>query len=154
MRLSPYEALQFKRQIGDRIRWTQDPLEGAVNEALGNAYGKVKDATNHAVPGLERLNERYSNLVGAGKAIERRLPIEARNAHWSLSDILLGTSGHIPLAVARHVLRWPGVRTRAARALYNLPQRFPTHPALKAAPAIGAASAEEQDAERRRLAQP
>jgi hypothetical protein len=153
MRMSPYEALTFKRQIGDRIRWTNDPLEGAVNQGLGEVYGRIKDQTNAAVPGLARLNERYSNLVGAGKAIERRLPVAARNAHWSLSDILLGTSGHIPLAVARHVLRWPGFRTRGAQALYNLPRVVPKYPALVAAPATAGASAQEQDeAERRRLA--
>ena len=80
MQLSPYEALQFKRMIGDRVRWTQDPLDGAVNQALGEAYGEVKNQVNAAVPGLKDLNERYSNLVGAAKAIERRAGVEARNA--------------------------------------------------------------------------
>jgi hypothetical protein len=156
MRVSAYDALQYKRMIGDRIRWTQDPLEGAVNKALGNSYGAVKDSLNQTLgEDFERLNERYSNLVGAAKAVERRLPVEARNAHWSLSDIVLGASGHLPVAVARHVLRTPGVRTRAAAGLYALPGRVPKHPMLITAPATGAAAAAEQlreEAERRRIA--
>jgi hypothetical protein len=150
MSMSPYEALQFKRMIGDRIRWTQDPLEGAVNKSLGDVYGNVKDAVNAQVPGLARLNERYSNLVGAGKAIERRLPIEARNAHWSLSDIVIGTH-NLPLAAARHVARLPGVRSRVAAGLYALPGKVPRRPALMAAPVTAAAAAAEED-RRRRLA--
>jgi hypothetical protein len=150
LRMSPYEALKFKRQIGDRIRWTQDPLDGLANKALGDSYSQVKGAVNAQVPGLARLNERYSNLVGAGKAIERRLPIEARNAHWSLTDVILGSSGHLGLAAARHVLRWPGVRTRTAAGLYNLPRVIPEHAALITAPATGAAASAEED--RRRLA--
>jgi hypothetical protein len=153
MAMSPFEALTFKRQIGDRIRWTQDPVDGAVNKALANAYAEVKEATNNAVPGLADLNTKYSDLVGAAQAIRRRIPTENRNAAWSLSDIALGTH-NLPLAITRHFARTPAFRSRAAVGLYNLPRVFPKHPALKAAPAIGAASAEEQDAERRRLAQP
>jgi len=162
MRMSPYKAIQFKRMVGDRIRWTEDPLQDATNKSLGAVYGSVRDATNSAVPVLAELNTRYSNLVGAAKAIQRRLPVEARNAHWSLSDIALGASGHIPLAVARHIARWPAVRTRVAQGLYNAPRAVPLHPALVAGPVIGAAATaphpkplrELQDEARRRRPAP
>ena len=147
--MSPYEAIQFKRQIGDRIRWTADPLDGAANEALGEVYGGIKNLSNDAVPGLARLNQRYSNLLAAGKAIERRLPVEARNAHWSLSDVVIGTHS-IPLAAARHVARLPAVRSRAAAGLYNLPRAVPKRPLVVTAPLTGAAAAQEQDEARRR----
>jgi hypothetical protein len=143
LKMSPFEALTFKRQIGDRIRWTEDPLDGEVNQALGSVYGSVKDATNAAVPGLKELNSRYSNLVGALKAIERRIPVEARAAHWSLSDIALGASGHLPLAVARHVAKYPAVRTRGAQALYQLPRAVPPRPAAIAAPVIAAGQSQK-----------
>jgi hypothetical protein len=150
MRMSPYEALQYKRQIGDRIRWTSDPLDGAVNKALASAYGEVREATNNAVPGLADLNTKYSDLVGAAQAIRRRIPAENRNAAWSLSDILIGTH-HLPLAITRHIARSPAFRSRAAVGLYNLPRMVPKYPVLKAAPAIAGASAQEQEeAERRR----
>jgi hypothetical protein len=101
-------------------------------------YGGVKNLTNNAVPGLARLNQRYSNLLGAGKAIERRLPVEAKAAHWSLSDIVIGTHS-IPLAAARHVARMPAIRSRAAAGLYALPRAVPKRPTALAAPAIAAA---------------
>jgi hypothetical protein len=137
LRMSPYEAVKFKRMVGDRIVWSSDPLQGTANAALGKVYGRVKDAVNNQVPGLRELNSRYSNLVSAAKSIQRRIPVENRNAAWSLTDVVLGTHS-IPLAVARKLAMAPGVRTRAAAGLYNLPRRVPRHPALTAAPAIGA----------------
>lgn len=122
MNMSPYEALQFKRMIGDRVRWTNDPLQGAVNQKLGTSYVNAKDALNTALPKEFRdLNERYSNLVGAAKAIQRRIPVAQRNAHWSLSDIALGTHS-IPMAVARKVGMLPIVRTAVPGAMYRLPK--------------------------------
>jgi hypothetical protein len=144
LKMSPYEAIQFKRQVGDRIRWTQSPLDGAANAALGEVYGGVKNLTNNAVPGLARLNQRYSNLLGAGKAIERRLPVEAKAAHWSLSDIVIGTHS-IPLAAARHVARMPAVRSRAAAGLYALPRVVPKRPTALAAPAIAASQGAQRN---------
>jgi hypothetical protein len=149
-------AVKFKRIVGDRIRWTGDGLDGPVNQALGKVYGRIKDQTNAAAPGLARLNESYSNLVGAGKAIERRLPVESRNANWSLSDIMIGTH-NIPLAAARHIARIPRVRSRTAQTLYNLPKVVPRRPGLIAAPVTGAAASAEQlheEARRNGLAQP
>jgi hypothetical protein len=144
LKMSPFDALQFKRQVGDRVRWTEDPLDGEVNAALGKVYGNLKNATDTAVPGLRELNQRYSNLVGALKAVERRIPVEARAANWSLSDIALGASGHLPLAIVRHVGKVPAIRTRGAQALYNLPRVVPQRPAVIAAPVISAAQSEQQ----------
>jgi hypothetical protein len=138
MRMSPAEALQFKRMIGDRVRWTGEPLQGATNRALGSVYSSIKDSLNTAVPALKDLNERYSNLVGAAKSIQRRLPVAERNAHWSLSDIVI--AGHsIPLALTRKLARSPMVTSRGAQALYSLPSRtIPKTPLTITAPVAGA----------------
>lgn len=120
LNMSPSEALEFKRQIGDRIRWDgNDPFNNDLNAVKGEIYGKLKDKVNSAVPGLKELNERYSDLVGAGKAIERRVPVASRNHAWSLSDIALGASGHLPTAIARKAFNSPAVTTRVASSLYN-----------------------------------
>jgi hypothetical protein len=120
MTMSPAEALEFKRQIGDRIRWDgNNPFNNDINAALGSVYGKLKDTVNQAVPGLKDLNERYSDLVGAAKAIERRTAVANRNHYWSLSDIALGASGHLPTALARKELGHPAVTTRVAQGLYR-----------------------------------
>jgi hypothetical protein len=151
LNMSPFEAVTFKRQVGDRIAWSSDPFAGKINQALAGVYGEVKDATNNAVPGLKDLNTKYSDLVGAAQAIRRRLPVESRNAAWSLSDIVIGTH-NIPLAITRHIARTPAFRSRAAVGLYNLPRVIPKYPALAAAPVTGAAASlqELQDEARRR----
>jgi hypothetical protein len=119
--MSPYDAVKFKRAVGDSTKWTgNDPFEDQLNAVKGAVYGHVKDQINQTVPEVQKLNERYSNLVGAAKAIARRDPVAARNAQWSLSDIALGASGHIPLAIARKVASWPAVKTRAAVGLNSL----------------------------------
>lgn len=119
LQMSPKEALAFKRMVGDKVKWTQDPLQGDVNQAAGGVYASLKNAVNQAIPGLKRLNERYSNLVGAAKAIQRRIPIEDRNAQWSLSDIALGATGHIPMAIARKAAASAPITTRVAGSLYE-----------------------------------
>jgi hypothetical protein len=140
MKMSPPEALKFKRMVGDRIRWTKDPLDGAVNKTLSRVWANAKDEVNDAVPGLEELNEKYSDLVGATMAIRRRVPIANRNPEWSLTDVVLAGTGHIPLTIAKKVFSLPAIRSRAAQVGYRLPQAVPKYPGLTAAPLIGAAS--------------
>lgn len=121
LQMNPYDAVKFKRLVGDATKWTgNDPFEEQLNAVKGQIYGDIKGKINKAVPEVASLNERYSNLVGAGKAIERRIPVAERNAHWSLSDIALGATGHIPLAIARKVMSGPALKTRVARGLNSL----------------------------------
>jgi hypothetical protein len=144
--MSPAEALEFKRHIGDRVKWTNDPLQGEVNQALGQSYRNLKDALNVAVPELRDLNEQYSDLVGAAKSIQRRIPIENRNAHWSLSDIALAGTGHIPIAIARKIALYPGFRTRWTNAAYRLKGLPTLKDPLTALPhaAVGAVVGQQQ----------
>jgi hypothetical protein len=143
--MTPYEALKFKRIIGDRVRWmdpTIDRFQDQVNRALGSSYKNVDTALDTAVPGLRPLNEQYSNLVGAAKAIQRRIPIAERNAHWSLTDVALGTHS-IPMAVARKVGMLPIVRTVGANIGTRIPKAIP-------AATVGAVTAESARDQKRR----
>jgi len=117
--LSPAEAVALKRKIGRSVSWSQDPLQGKINKALGQTFGVMTDEISEEVPGLRDLNERYANLVGAGHAIERRIPVAERNAHLSLSDIGLAGSGHLHAAIARKILSHPAVASRIATTLYK-----------------------------------
>jgi len=117
--MSPAEAVALKRKIGKSVTWSQDPLVGATNKALGQTFGVMSDAIDKEVPQLRELNERYANLLGAGKAIERRIPVAERNAHISLSDIGLAGTGHLHTAIARKILAHPAVASRLANALYK-----------------------------------
>src|SRR5208337_1347185 len=143
LNLNPYEATQLKRLVGDSTTWTgNDPFENKLNAVKGDMYAILKNEVNEAVPAVKDLNERYSNLVSAGKAIERRIPVSERLASWHLSDIALGASGHLPLAATRKLLGTTAIRTRIAQGLHgfsegaierpasNLPSAFDTGKAI------------------------
>jgi hypothetical protein len=145
--MSPYDALKFKRLVGDRVKWDATlPFQDDVNKAMGKVYGLV-DAKLDTTLGKRfgDLNQTYSNLVGAAKAIQRRTPVAERNAHWSLSDIALAGTGHVPIAIARKIAMYPGVRTRWTRAAYNLPKTFPELTGAKGAlPYVGVSALASQ----------
>lgn len=140
LRMSPVDALQFKRGIGDRINWNKDPIQGVLNQAYGEAYGITKDALNKELGGdFAKLNKQYSDLVGAAKSIERQVPIEERGANWKLTDIVLGATGHPGIAAARMVAHHPGIRSRGARFLYRtLPNTPAPGVGVRAPAALGA----------------
>jgi hypothetical protein len=146
--LSPKEVLQFKRQIGSRIRWTQNALDEPVNEALGASYGRIKDSLDRAVPELKPLNNSYANLVSAAKAVERRLPIEARQAYVSLTDVVLGGAlgsmapHYLPLLLAKKVAQHPYVRTLGARTGYRL-RNLPDVAMTTTVPAVAALQSQQ-----------
>jgi hypothetical protein len=130
--MPPADALQFRRMIGKRIRWSDDALDEPVNGALGGVYGKVRDALNDAIPDpkWKSLNKSYSNLVSAEKAIERRLPVEERQALVSLFDLVAGISTvpflgakAIPLILARKATELPIVKSTVAQGAYRLGSR-------------------------------
>jgi hypothetical protein len=148
LRMSPSEALQFKRGVGDRINWNKDPIQGELNQAYGQAYGITKDALNNQLgPDFAKLNKQYSDLVGAAKAVERQVPVEARGATWKLTDIVLGATGHPGIAAVRMAAHHPGVRSRGARFLYNLPGKAPASPpAVMTMPAAGLAAGASRQA--------
>lgn len=125
MQMTPYEATLFKRQVGDLTRWNgTDPFENDLNAVKGKVFGAVKDQINSAVPEVAELNQRYADLASAGKAIERRSPVAARNSEWSLTDLGAAVSAaHYggPAAVAavagKKILSSTAFKTRAAKAL-------------------------------------
>lgn len=138
MKMTPAQALEYKRWIGDQVKWTNEPLEGQVVPHFGAAYGKVKDALDAKVPGMRELNQRYANLVGAKKAITRREPVEARKSEFPLSRVAFLASGHWPLAVAEAIAETPGFRTTLGKLLYKSRPLVPVaRAASKGARAVG-----------------
>lgn len=133
LQMTPYDATQFKRNVGDMTRWTgNDPFEEDLNAVKGEIFGKLKDQVNTAVPDVADLNSRYANLVSAGKAIERRTPIAARNAAISLGDMVLGGASYHALgpyglaAVGLKKLALsPAFRTREAQFLSPEADSYP-----------------------------
>ena len=152
LQMTPYEATQFKRTIGDMTRWTgNDPFEEDLNAVKGEIFGNIKDQVNSAVPEVADLNSRYSNLVAAGKAIERRTPIAARNAAISLGDMVLGGASYHALgpyglaAVGLKKLALsPFFRTREAQFLSPEANIYPPFEELPKGEPVGAPNATAQ----------
>lgn len=72
-KLSPSEAVEIKREIGQMTKWTgNDSDDKAVNLALKKVYGKLKSKINEVVPGLKDLNERYASMETADIAVKYR----------------------------------------------------------------------------------
>lgn len=125
LQMTPMQATEFKRQIGDMTRWQgADPFENELNATKAEIFGKIKQKVNQSVPGIANLNNRYADLVSAGKAIERRIPVDARNAEFSLSDIATGgfalhAGGPAALATVagKKILSSTAFKTRAAQVI-------------------------------------
>lgn len=139
--MSPLEATQFKRAVADMTRFdVNDVTSNEVNGVKAAIFGRVKDAVNQAVPEVAQWNKRYADLVNAGKAIERRNPVLARNASWSLGDMGaagLGVAmGHTPagvaLAAAHKIARSPSFVSRVSNALYPEALRYEEPAAARA----------------------
>lgn len=70
--ISPSQANEIKRQIGDRVNWGGVTAVGdEVKPAYRSLYGSLKRAVDQAVPESSQLNERLTNLLAASKDLER-----------------------------------------------------------------------------------
>lgn len=155
LQMTPYDATQFKRAVGDMTKWTgTDPFENDLNQVKAKIFSNIKEQVSTAVPDVKELNSRYSDLVQAGKAIERRIPVAARSADFSLGDMgtaALAAHAGGPVAagavLGRKLVGSTYFKTRAAQAVspeanvYNRPvpppsaQPVPVGAAATAVPA-------------------
>lgn len=101
------EAFQMKRDIGDMTQWTGNASDDkAVNSALKQAYGKIKEEINTkaamvdrtTAQELARLNEKYADLTSAEVAAKYRDKITQRQNVLSLGN-KLGTVAGVTAAL-------------------------------------------------------
>jgi len=151
--MTPQQALEFRRMVGNRIRWSQDALDESVNGPLAGVYSNVKDKLSAAIadPKWKQLNKDYADLVSAKSAIERRAPVAERQAYVNLFDLAagaatipwLGVKG-IPLLLARKAAEHPLVKTVGAQGLYRVGKVLPKKvPLSVAAPAVAVAQSQQ-----------
>lgn len=70
--MSPYQANEIKRQIGDRVNWGGNvAVTDEVKPVYKSIYGSLKNAVNKAVPGAAGLNERLTNLYAAQADLDK-----------------------------------------------------------------------------------
>lgn len=91
---TPQGAWEAKRQIQSLINWKSDAaLSNDINQALWKSFSSIGDDLNKAVPGLEGLNLRYSELIAAKTSIARRVMNAQRANMFGLQAVGSGIAG-------------------------------------------------------------
>lgn len=93
--VTPKEAAEVKKLLGESTRWTGQAFDADLNKAKVAVYRLINDAIDQAVPGVKVQNARYANLLSALKSVERQTDIMQRaNVMNLMSGITgLGTFG-------------------------------------------------------------
>lgn len=103
--LSPEAARILKTELGESAKWTGQVFDQEINQVKVQIYRNIDKAIDALVPGIEKLNNRYANLLTAEKALERTIHIADRNnliglREAGLAAASLATGNAAPLAGA------------------------------------------------------
>lgn len=94
--LTPESAIALKREIGDITKFTGNHSDDAtVNKALKQVYHTIDAKLDEAVPGIQSINERYANLLGAKTAAKWRSALLSRQDMTHLPEIATGVGAGI-----------------------------------------------------------
>ena len=85
--LTPAQAAEVKRAVGESTQWTGEVFDKPVNQAKASLYRLLNDAISDAVPGVRALQDRYANLLGASKSLERTMNVGQRGNNVTLTDV-------------------------------------------------------------------
>jgi len=91
-KMTAEELHNFQKLIGKLTKWTGSSAEKEVNKMLSELYGKVSKKLS-SVQGLKELQKRYSNILGAQKALENRVARATSNNMLGLQALGSGTVG-------------------------------------------------------------
>ena len=95
IRLDPKTARKLKTEIGGAIKWTEDPVEGTVVDVMQGVYRNLNNLIDDAVPGVKKLNQRYSNLLSAEKSVQGRIDAMSKLNLVGLTSSGLGLASAI-----------------------------------------------------------
>lgn len=118
--MSPREAAKLKRDIGDSVHWTEDPVEASLNAAKQDVYRALNDAVDQQVPGTKELNARFADLLHAEKSMKRVVDKGQGLKGWIRKGTVggLGAAGGGPVgAVAAMAADSTAGRTMMAKAI-------------------------------------
>lgn len=102
-------AWRLKKDAGDATNFAfNGEVEGAKNKALSDVYHVFQEGMNQADPRLAPLNERWSNMIGAEKALAKTIASDQGKAILSLrgaAAAMGATPARLSLARALQVLK-------------------------------------------------
>lgn len=110
-RLTPEQGRLMKTELGESTKWSTDVLDRDVNAIKVAVYRAMDGIIDVAVPAVEKLNDRYANLLTAEKALEKSLRTTEGQNLLRLNTVLTG------LGVAGGAATGEGVEDRALRGL-------------------------------------
>ncbi|MEB3215397.1 MAG: hypothetical protein VKN72_03920 [Nostocales cyanobacterium 94392] len=93
--LNPLEIQKLKIQVGEGTRWTGQAFDADINQVKVKLYQALNDLVEKAAPGSKKLNLKYSNLLTAEKAAEKRISTASKNNLLNLPNLSLGGTGAI-----------------------------------------------------------
>ncbi len=135
--VNPKKAQEMKITLGQNTRWTGQAFDDDVNRVRVAIYRNIDRTIDDAVPGIDKLNDRYGGLLTAEKALERRNKQLQRLVSFGLRQTGIGgavglgsyVSGDSPLeatakgiagSVAFGAMASPAVQLRVAKLFNNL----------------------------------
>lgn len=136
--LTPKQLQALKIDIGQSIRWTGQAFDSDINKVKVQIYRNLDEILDKNVPGIDKLNSRYANLLTAEKNLERTDRRMQRLVLAGLRNTGIGTaagvtaslSGDSPLesilkgsatALGFQAIGSTAVKTTVAQALNKLP---------------------------------
>jgi hypothetical protein len=89
--LTAQEAWNLQKRLGSWVKWTTvDDTEKAGNVVIRDMYRAIRGKLEESMPELRKLNQDYSDLLTAQKAIEQRNPVLQRANVFSPSALATG----------------------------------------------------------------
>ena len=121
--LTPSEAHELKRRIGEATKWTGQAFDNEANQARVKMYRTLNDLIDSAVPGTKALQARFADIMSAERALERTINIKSRQNIVGLKELLAGLgvgagAGIVPgvaAALTSKALGSSAVKTRSAQ---------------------------------------
>lgn len=97
--LDPQSAIDFKREIGGITKFTGNVSDDAiVNKALKGVYHNIDSKMDEAIPGIQGINERYANLLGADIAVKNRAVLMEKQNLYHIPELM--TAGAVGVGSA------------------------------------------------------
>lgn len=90
--LSPKQVQEMKSLLGQSTKWTGQAFDNDVNQVRVQIYRNLDGILDNAVPGIDKLNNRYANLLTAEKNLERTNKNIQRMVSLGLRQTGVGTA--------------------------------------------------------------
>lgn len=91
--MSPVELFELKKTVGKLTKYTNNPSDDvALNKTKQMVYRMIDSKLDANIPGIKKMNERYSNLAGALHSAENNLMVSSRRNIIGVGEMTAGAA--------------------------------------------------------------